>query len=271
MSELIQGVYTDLNGVSTLLPIAVDATGRLLGTGGGGGSGGTATSPTDIATGINAATIVNAIKTSLVSIDGKTVAGITSADVVAAINSAVDVDTLISGINAIRDRLVVVEAKLQSGYRAAATIQRSADTITYAANDVYGAPFELTNIGLSGGFILLSGVRIIFNIAALPVGMGGFSLYLYTITPPSAVADNGAFSVPAGDRATLITPTGVDLGYAVLATGGGSVVLNAPNINEQFKLAAGGTSLFGYLVTRGAFTPAAANETASLVALALGV
>jgi len=162
-------------------------------------------------------------------------------------------------------------AATSSGYRSAATIQRSADVTTYAANDVYGASFELPNIGSSGGFILLSGVRIIFNIAALPVGMGGFLLYLYTVPPPSAVADNGAFSIPSGDRGTIITPTGIDLGSAVLAVGGGSVVLNIANINEEFKLAVGSTSLFGYLVTRGGFTPAANSETASLIALSIGV
>jgi len=157
------------------------------------------------------------------------------------------------------------------GYRAAPTIQRAANANPYFANDVYGAPFELTNIGLSGGFILLSGVRIIFNIAALPVGMAGFTLFLYTVTPPSAFTDKEAFNVPVGDRASLITPIGIDLGSALLGLGGGTVVLNAPNINEQFKLADGSTSLFGYLVTRGAFTPAAESETASLIALSLGV
>ncbi|MFM8005487.1 MAG: hypothetical protein ACKO86_11215, partial [Dolichospermum sp.] len=62
-------------------------------------------------------------------------------------------------------------------YLSTATITRSANTIAYTANDVYGNgssgnAFELTNIGSSGGFVFLSSLDIIFNITALPSGMG---------------------------------------------------------------------------------------------------
>ena len=199
--------------------------------GGGGVGGGSATSPTDIAQGIN---------------------------------QAIDVDTIIA-------RLTAIEAKLQSGFRSNPTITRAANVTPYANNDVYGSAFELANIGTAGGFIVLTGVRITFNISTLPVGMGGFVLFLYTVTPPSAVVDNGAFSIPTSDRLSLITPMGIDLGLATLGLGGGTVVLDAPDINREFKLIAGSTSLFGYLVTRGGFTPATSGETASLIAVAVGV
>lgn len=189
------------------------------------------------------------------------------------LSAGASTDTLQSSII---NRLAAIEAKLQSGYRAAATIQRSADITAYAANDVYGAPFQLANTGSSGGFIILNVVRIILNISTLPAGMSGFVLYLYSISPPSNAADNGAFSVPASDRGVasnpvLLTPLGIDMGIAQLAVGGGSVVLAATNINEEFKLATGSTSLWGYLVTRAAFTPAAPSETATIALLSFGV
>jgi len=281
MAELTTNTNTDLN-LWELLKSSES----------GGGGGGGSTSSFDIAAGINASADINTIMAKLEVLASQI--PLNQSDIVAAINSSVDVDTLIAGINTIRDRvptfgiadtvsqstiiarLTAIEAKLQSGYRAAATIQRAADVNPYFANDVYGAPFELTNAGSSGGFIILNGVRIILNISTLPAAMSGFVLYLYSISPPSNVADNGAFSVPAGDRGVaatpiLLTPLGIDMGTAQLAVGGGSVVLATTNINEEFKLATGSTSLFGYLVTRAAFTPAAPSETATIALLSFGV
>ncbi|MFM6673217.1 MAG: hypothetical protein ACKPJO_24305, partial [Dolichospermum sp.] len=51
---------------------------------------------------------------------------------------------------------------------------------------------------------------------------------------------------------------------ASLARGGGSVVAEISNINQLFKLATGSTSLWGYVVTLAAFTPAANSETATI-------
>ena len=187
-----------------------------------------------------------------------------SADIAQGINQAIDIDTVIA-------RLTAIEAKLQGGFRSNPTITRAANVTPYTNNDVYGNAFELTNIGTAGGFIVLTGVRITFNISTLPSGMGGFVLFLYTVTPPSVVADNGAFSIPASDRLSLITPMGIDLGLAALALGGGTVVLDVSDINREFKLVEGSTSLFGYLITRNGFTPAASSETASLVAVSVGV
>ncbi|MHC5939251.1 hypothetical protein [Nostoc sp.] len=126
------------------------------------------------------------------------------------------------------DTAIVVSNRESGGFVSSATIQRAANTTPlYETNDVYGAAFELQNIvGVASGNILITSIDIIFNISALPSGMGAFILYLYNITPPSAVADNGAFSLPSGDRASVLTPTGILLGNAALAIGGGSVVLS---------------------------------------------
>lgn len=150
-------------------------------------------------------------------------------------------------------------------YESTVTITRAANTTAYAANDVYGGVFQLTNIGASGGYVFLSSLDIIFNITALPSGMGAFALYLYSATPPSAILDNNPFSIASEDRASILNLNGIIL-TASLARGGGSVVAETLNINQLFKLAAGQTSLWGYLVTTAAFTPAANSETATITA-----
>ena len=155
-----------------------------------------------------------------------------------------------------------------TGYVSSTTITRAANTTAYTANDVYGGAFELANIcGAANQNIILTSVDIIFNITSLPSGMGAMTLFLYSVTPPSAIGDNGAFSVGSGDRASILTPAGIVLGSASLAAGGGSVVIQADNINIQLKTTT--TSLFGYLVTGGGFTPAANSETATIRARVL--
>jgi hypothetical protein len=149
-------------------------------------------------------------------------------------------------------------------YESTATITRDANTTAYTANDVYGGVFELTNIGPSGGFVLNS-LDIIFNITALPSGMGAFAVYLFNATPPSAITDNLPYSLSSGDRDSIRTLNGLSLTASLAARGnGGSVVAEALDINRLFKLATGSTSLWGYLATLSAFIPAANSETATI-------
>ena len=149
-------------------------------------------------------------------------------------------------------------------YESTATITRAANTTAYTANDVYGGVFELTNIGPSGGFVLNS-LDIIFNITALPSGMGAFAVYLFNATPPSAITDNLPYSLSSGDRDSIRTLNGLSLTASLAARGnGGSVVAEALDINRLFKLATGSTSLWGYLATLSAFIPAANSETATI-------
>ena len=150
-------------------------------------------------------------------------------------------------------------------YESTATITRAANTTAYTANDVYGTVFELANIGPSGGFVFLNSLDIIFNITALPSGMGAFAVYLFNATPPSAITDNLPYSLSSGDRDSIRTLNGLSLTASLAAGGnGGSVVAEALDINRLFKLATGSTSLWGYLATLSAFIPAANSETATI-------
>jgi len=166
-------------------------------------------------------------------------------------------------LSAIWTRINGVFTARSLSFTPTATITRAANTTAYVANDHYGGIFQLSGFGSASGSVFLTDVRIIFNIAALPVGMAGFQLYLFSITPPSARADNDAFSLPSGDRASCLTPNGIDL-TARLATGGGSVIAVANNVNRKYLVPAN-TNIFGCLVTLAAFTPAAVSETASIL------
>lgn len=86
--------------------------------------------------------------------------------------------------------------------------------------------------------------------AAIPAGMSTFRLHLYNAAP-TAIADNAAYNLPAGDRAKY-------LGYISLSTPvdlGATLWAQDDNINFSGKLAA--TSLYGILQTVGAYAPTA--------------
>ena len=78
------------------------------------------------------------------------------------------------------------------------------------------------------------------------------------MTPPSAVADNGVFDLPSGDRASFLGAIPV----AALADLGATLYAETNDHHKLVKLA--GTHLFGYLVTAGGFTPAGNSEVYKL-------
>ena len=142
-------------------------------------------------------------------------------------------------------------------YKSKATITRPADTTAYAAGDVVGATaaaIEFKYAGPDDGHIIITDADFEIDVTAVPSGMTSFRLYLYSATPPSALADNAAFDLPSGDRASFLGH--VDLGTPVDI--GSTLWVQTSQINRHVKLAAGTTSLFGYLVTAAAFTPSSA-------------
>lgn len=153
----------------------------------------------------------------------------------------------------------VVIASDQSGiigvaYSSPLTITRPANQTPYTAGDVVGGALTFPSMGPSAGRIMLTSTQLELDIAAIPTGMTSFFLALYNVTPPSALADNAAWDLPSGDRASFLgivqLGTPVDLGS--------TLYVEQNIINKQIKLA--GTSLFGYLVTQTGYTPAANSE-----------
>lgn len=88
-------------------------------------------------------------------------------------------------------------------------------------------------------------------------------LHLHNVTPPSASADDAAFDVPSGDRASY-------LGYVDFAQVldlGSTLFIETTNIQKQVLLS--GTSLFGYLVNGTTLTPQAAAHIVTLQCVAV--
>lgn len=145
------------------------------------------------------------------------------------------------------------------GFSAAVSLTRTADTNAYAANDVLGsatgstAALTFSSMGPSGKEILITSAALEIDASAVISGETSYRLYLYNVTPPSALGDNAAFDLPSGDRASF-------LGYVDLGTPvdlGSTLYVETNIINKQVLLS--GTSLFGYLVTNGAYTPTSAR------------
>lgn len=150
-------------------------------------------------------------------------------------------------------------ASLASGFTSTVTLTRTADTSAYTANDVLGsatgstAALEFTTIGASGGDIMITSAELEIDASAVISGETSYRLYLYSVTPPSALGDNAAWDLPSGDRSSF-------LGYIDLGTPvdlGSTLWVQTDGINKHVKLS--GTSLFGYLVTNSAYTPTSAR------------
>lgn len=156
------------------------------------------------------------------------------------------------------------------GFQTSATLTRPANVTPYSAFDVVGGALSFAAMGTASGHIILDSVRIIFNLTAVPVGMGGFYLVLHNITPPSAIADNAPYTgMPAGDRASNIKLK-LNLGTPVLLDGAGSVGLEVENLGLRLRLAATPT-IFAYLITATAWTPAAVSEVYTIQLTSTGL
>lgn len=149
---------------------------------------------------------------------------------------------------------------LATTFNSAINVTRPANTTAYAANDVVGGAIAFTSAGPTAGNVVITSVDLRYDVNAVPSGMTTFRLYLYSVTPPSALADNAAWDLPSGDRASFIGY--VDLG--TIADLGSTLFVQVDGINKQVKLGAAETALYGYLVTTAGYTPAANSETLQL-------
>lgn len=109
--------------------------------------------------------------------------------------------------------------------------------------------------------ILTSTLKI--DTTGLQASEAAYTLYTYSATPPSALADNAAWTLASGDlsayRGSISLGTPVDLGSALYVRSGG--------IDTDFNLA--GTSLFGTLVTVAGFTATAVARQVRLIGIVL--
>lgn len=144
-------------------------------------------------------------------------------------------------------------------YRSTVTITRPSNTTAYTAGDVVGdtsgsAIITLSNIGPSGGYVLVQSVSLIFSDSAVISGMGSYRLHFYSASP-TAIADNAVFDLVSGERANY-------MGFVDLAAPvdfGSSLYTQTDYPGRLIKLAAGSTTLYAELETKGAYTPASAS------------
>jgi hypothetical protein len=147
------------------------------------------------------------------------------------------------------------------GFGSSVTLTRTADTAGYTGNDVIGvgsgaglttpgaAALTFSNIGPEAGEIKLIGASLTISSDGVISGETSYRLYLYNVTPPSALVDNAAFDLPSGDRAAF-------LGYIDLGTPldiGLTLFVQTDTLAKQLTLAS--KNLYAYLVTNGPYTP----------------
>ena len=142
------------------------------------------------------------------------------------------------------------------GYSSQVSFTRPADTVAYTAGDVVGATaaaITFPDIGPEFGVVQITDADLRVDVASVPAGMTSFRLHLYNVTPPSALADNAVWDLPAGDRASYLGyidhGSPVDVGASLFVQTAGTGIKTI-----QLKT----SSLFGYLVTNGGFTPTSA-------------
>jgi len=165
------------------------------------------------------------------------------------------------------DSVTVKSGTVQS-YQSAA---RPADNAPYLAGDIIGtatgstAAITFALLGNIGKVIRITGTRLEIDVTAIPSGMTSFRLHLYNITPPSVLGDNAPWDLPSDDRASYLGY--VDLGAPVDV--GSTLYVQQTGLDYDFLMGAS-TSLFGYLVTNGAYTPtSAAVKAITLYALSM--
>jgi hypothetical protein len=147
------------------------------------------------------------------------------------------------------------------GFVSSATFTPTA--AAYLAGDIMQGAQSFGSIGpAGGGAIIITNTRLRVDASAVISGETSYTIQLYTVTPPSALADNAAWNLPSGDRASYVGS--IALGTVVDV--GDTLYVEQTGLTKQITVPAGG-SLFGYLVTNGAFTATAAARVVTLMAL----
>lgn len=143
-------------------------------------------------------------------------------------------------------------------YRASATFTPAA--ASHTAGDVNGTAKEFALDAVSASYIRIVSANLQINGATIETT--AWRLHMFSVTPPSALADDAAFTLASGDRASYLGY----LDFAQVVDLGDTLFIETTNIQKQIKLA--GTSLFGYLVNGTTLTPAAVAHIVTIQAVA---
>ena len=140
----------------------------------------------------------------------------------------------------------------------------------YGAGDVMSVAQTMAWTNAASGLAVPSGsvIRILtavvkIDVTAVPSGQTSYTLAMYSVTPPSAQADNDVWTLASADLPSYLGSislgTPVDLGAACY-------------VKQQyvdFDIGLAGTSIFGELVTVGAHTATAVTRGVRLFGVVL--
>jgi hypothetical protein len=167
----------------------------------------------------------------------------------------------------LRDMGGGIHAEVVSGaaYTSSVSWTRPENTTDYTAEDVVGiadagtpanagsAIHTFADAGPTGGEALVTGFDLyIYASAALAQGTS-YRVELYDASP-TAILDNAAFNLVAGDRSKHLC----SISLATPVDKGDTLVSENNQINQQIKLASGSTSVYAELVDVGGSTPTSA-------------
>ena len=139
-------------------------------------------------------------------------------------------------------------------------LTRPANTTAYNAGAIIGtsttgsAVILFTTLGNANGSILITDANLLLQITAIPSGMTNFRLHLYNTLPASAYVDGATWTLASTDWLNYLGY--VDLGSPVAV--GGALYVQNTGVNKTLKMGTT-TTLYGYLVTNGGFTPASSS------------
>ena len=147
---------------------------------------------------------------------------------------------------------------------AVAVASFTSGTTAYLADDVVGAgggAAALAFVGIATGTasIRIMSASLEIDRSAVISGETTYRLYLYNVTPPSALADSAPWDLPAIDRASFLGY----IDFPVLEDLVSTLFCEVNGLDKIVKTAS--AHIYGYLVTEGPFTP-----TAALYKLTLG-
>lgn len=156
------------------------------------------------------------------------------------------------------------------GITASATFTPAA--AAYGAGDIMNVAKEFAWTFADSGLAIPTGslIRVLstvtkIDITAVPSGQTSYTLRKYGRTPPSAQADNDAWTLVSGDlpyyRGPLSLGTPVDEGSCLY--------IKSQYIDTDIKLEDGSSSTWGELITDGAHTAAAVARTILLYGVVL--
>jgi hypothetical protein len=132
---------------------------------------------------------------------------------------------------------------------------------SHTAGDCNGAAGSFTSMGPSAAEVMITSASLM--IFGATVEVTAWRLHLYNVTPPSAYADDTAWDLLTGDRASYLGF--IDLGTAVDV--GGTQWIEVNGLTKQVRLA--GTGVWGYLVNLTTLTPANVSHDVKLHSVAI--